>query len=179
MMLLRLLIATCLFSLALDSGAATRNVNLTNTFATNHILLWVDDPANADITNVTFLSSSMAGWVANIAADGNSAALSGATIAASSPVSAGGEYRVRFTFPPPPSFSFQWAELDFDGTSNTLLASGSISYAAGAGFSSSNVFTHMADIPNLAAPVPLTSSTIFMLSGAAVLGFLRRPRFKS
>ena len=177
-MILRLLIATCLLSLALDSGAATRNVDLTNTVATNHILLWVDDPTNADITNVTFLSSSMSGWVANIAADGNSASLSGATIAASNPISPGGEYRVRLTFPPPPSFSFQWAELNFDGTSNTLLASGSISYAAGAGFSSSNVFTHIADIPNLASPVPLTSSTIFMLSGAAVLGFLRRPNLK-
>ena len=175
MMLLRFLALVLLLSVASAASAATRNVDLTNTFATNHIMLWVDDPASADITNVTFLSASMAGWVATIAADGNSATLSGATIAASNPITAGGEYRVRFTFPAPPSFSFQWAELSFDGSENTLLDSGSISYAAGAGYSTSNVFTHIADIPNLAAPVPLGNSTIFLISGAALLGFLRRP----
>ena len=178
MLMPRILVFSLLLCAAFSSSAATQNVNLTNTSATNQIMLWVDDPASADITKVTFLSASMASWVASIAADGNSVTLSGATLAASTPVSAGGEYRVRFTFPAPPSYSFQWAELNFDGTSNTLLDSGSVSYAAGAGYSASTVFTHIADIPNLAAPVPLTNSSIFLISGAALLGFLRRPNEK-
>lgn len=180
MTLIRLLAITCLVCISLDAAAANRNVTLANDLATNRIMLWVDDPLNVDITNVNFLSSSMSSWVATIAPDGNSADLAGATLAPSdfSAPSYGGLFRVRFSFPAP-TFSFQWAELDFDGSSNTVLGTGTVTYAAGSGYSSSNVFTHMSDIPNVAAPVPLTSSTIFMLSGAAVLGFLRRPNIKN
>ena len=180
MMLIRIFLLICLLSAAANTTAANRNVTLANDLATNHIMLWVDDPLNVDITNVSFLSGSMSSWVATIAPDGNSADLSGATLAPSdfSAPSYGGLFRVRFSFPAP-SFSFQWAELDFNGSTNTLLGAGTVTYAAGSGYSSSSVFTHMADIPNVAAPVPLTSSTIFMLSGAAILGFLRRPNDKS
>lgn len=180
MMLFRIFIIACLLLVTGASLAATRNVTLANDLATNRIMLWVDDPANVDITNVTFLSSSMASWVANIAADGNSVDLSGATLAPSDfpAPSYGGLFRVRFTFPAP-SFSFQWAELEFNGTTNTILGTGTVSYAAGSGYSGSSTFTHLADIPNVASPVPLSNSTLFMLSGAAILGFLRRPNSAS
>ena len=175
-MLLRLLVSALLICAASNAIAANRNVTLANDLATNHIMLWVDDPANVDITQVTFLSSSMSGWVSTISADGNSADLSGATLTASdfSVPSYGGLFRVRFSFPAP-SFSFQWAELNFDGTNNFVLGSGSIAYAAGSGYTASNTFTHFADIPSVASPVPLTNPTIFLISGAAMLGFLRRP----
>ncbi|MGR8947084.1 MAG: hypothetical protein ACU84Q_03495 [Gammaproteobacteria bacterium] len=172
----RLLLTAFLVCVALNVSAANRNVTLANDLATNHIMVWADDPANVDITEVTFLSSSMSGWVSTIAADGSSANLSGATLAPSdfSIPSYGGVFRLRFSFPAP-TFSFQWAELNFDGTNNFLLGSGTLTYAAGSGYSASNTFTHLADIPAVASPVPLANSTIFMISGAAMLGFLRRP----
>jgi hypothetical protein len=176
MLNLKIIIIAGLFLFSLSSEAANRNLTLTNDSATNHIMLWVDDPI--DITQVTFLSASMSGWVSTIAPDGNSVDLSGATLTASDPSTStvGGEFRLRFSFPPPGSatISFQWAELNFDGTSNTLLSSGTFTHGPGVGLTASNTFTHLADIPNLAAPVPLGSPIVLFLSAAAILGTLRR-----
>ncbi len=136
---------------------------------TNEIFLW-DNAGGATLASIRARTGSLTaanGWsVAAFTPAGSGFKLSGPGILANT-----GTYTIRFNFPraTPPVFSFQWAEVFWDGTFRHVLGSGSTAFSGGAtgSFSSSTTFTHMADIPNLApppAPVPLPSSIVLLLS---------------
>ncbi len=162
--------ATTLLGMSLNVQAGTVDVTFTNDFGSlsspvNEIFLWMD-PGAASLS-INRFAGSMRAWTSLTLVTNQSFKLSGPSVTAPNT----GSFTARFNFSGPvpraPSFSFQWAEVFFDGALRHVAGSGTVSYSGGAtnSFTGSPTFTHLnsTDIPNLAA-VPLPSSIVLLLS---------------
>jgi hypothetical protein len=162
--------AATLLGMSLNAQAANLDVTFTNDFGSlsnpvNEIFLWMD-PGAATLS-IRGFAGSMRSWTSQTVVPSQAFRLSGLDVTAPST----GSFTARFNFSGPvrnaPSFSFQWAEVFFDGTLRHVAGSGSLSYSGSASgtYTPSAAFTHLnsTDIPNL-APVPLPSSVVLLLS---------------
>jgi len=148
-----------------NASAATFSQQLLNDFSSNRIWLWAVEPTTV-FTNVSFDNAAVSSRLVPVDT-GDALCLESDT---GLPVAAGaGRFAVDFDYTTP-TFSFEWAELFWDGTTNNLLGSGTATYN-GSGWSGGPAFTHA---PALSA-VPIPASGVLLASGVVFgIGFGRR-----
>lgn len=143
----------------LPANAATLNQWFSNDTTSNAIYLWLtaSSAPTTDITNVIFdAASAMSAWGSTGTTD--SLVLYGPAANAGA-----GRVQLRFDYSVRP-FSFEYAEVLWNGGEMTLLDSGTLSRGTGS-WTSSAAFTRVGDISSpFAAPVPVPSSLILLLS---------------
>ncbi|MFT4584802.1 MAG: hypothetical protein ACI915_000867 [Gammaproteobacteria bacterium] len=152
-----------LFANISSAAAATFSQQFQNDFAANRIWLWAVEPTTT-FTNVTFDSAPVISWLAPVNT-GTARYLESDTGTALAPTA--GLFTVDFDYTTP-TFSFEWAELFWNGTSNTVLGSGTATWN-GSAWGGSTVFTQGA------AVVPVPASGVLLASGIVLgFGFVRR-----
>ncbi len=157
-----------LIGLGADVTAATHSQPFRNDYDTNRIWLWAVEPTT-QFTNLTFDNAPVSNWLATVNSGDRLFFESddGSTIAPSA-----GLFTVDFGYTTP-TFSIEWAEIFWDGATNGLLGSGTLTWN-GSGWSGSSVFTHAGELAT--APVPLPASFTFLISGVLLgAGFAHRP----
>lgn len=163
--------ATILLILALgptaNAAAASLSQQFRNDFDTNRIWLWAMEPTT-EFTNFTLDNAPVSSWLVPI--DTGSELMfesnDGSTVAPSA-----GRFTVDFDYTTP-TFSFEWAEIFWDGATNTLLGSGTAIWN-GSSWSGNGNFTHLSDLAP--SPVPVPASFGLLASGALFgIGFARR-----
>jgi hypothetical protein len=143
--------------------AATFSQQFQNDFATNRIWLWAVEPTTT-FTNVTFDSAPVSSWLVPVDT-GDALYLESNTGTLVAPTT--GRFTVTFDYTTP-TFSFEWAELFWNGTSNTVLGSGTATWN-GSAWGGSTAFTQGA------AVVPVPASGVLLASGVVLgFGFVRR-----
>ncbi|MBI5616159.1 MAG: hypothetical protein HY943_07720 [Gammaproteobacteria bacterium] len=154
-------------------ASSIKLVDIQNDQAVTGLYFWADG-SNLSIAQYTIQTpTALAGWSAS-EDDGTRLFLSGPSVAANA-----GKVRLRLSYDSVP-FSFQWAELFFDGTKNQLRAAGTLSWqrvGTRLQWVTSDTFTHLADLnPGLlkAAPVPVPAAAFLLLSGLVFAPLTRR-----
>lgn len=99
--------------------AATFSQQFQNDFASDRIWLWAVEPTTT-ITNVSFDSAPVSSWLVPVDT-GKTLYLESNTGTPVAPTA--GLFTVDFNYTTP-TLSFEWAELFWDGASNTVLGSG-------------------------------------------------------
>ena len=153
-----------------EAPAATYTQQFTNDYATNSIYFWSSDVSNMSFGSTTF-SGATSAWTVT-SNTGAMLEIGGGTVAPAT-----GLFNLQFNYQSTP-FAFEWAELYFNGSNNTLLGAGTLSWN-GSNWSGNSAFTHLSAI-NPSAPVPVPAS--FLLLGSAALGLVmvgRRQHAKS
>lgn len=138
-----------------NASAASFSQQFLNDFSSNRIWLWAVEPTT-EFTNVSFDNAAVSDWVVPVDT-GSTLYLESST---ETPLLPGaGRFTIDFDYTTP-TFSFEWAEIYWDGATNNLLGSGTATYN-GSGWSGGPAFTHAAAL----SAVPIPASSVLLASG--------------
>ncbi len=155
---------------AADATAASLTQVFRNDYDANRIWLWAVEPTT-EFTGMAFLGPTMSAWEVTVDTGDKLFFQSPDGSVVPAPT---GRYKISFDYVAP-SFSFEWADIFWDGTTNNLLGAGTATWSGG--WSGSSAFTHAADLVVAPSAVPLPNSIMFLASGTLFgLGFSRRTR---
>ena len=158
-------------------ASSVKLVDITNDYQDTGLYFWADGAGAVSFDKFTLQTPALSGWKASVN-DGTQLFLSGPVVAPGA-----GRVRLRLNYSTTP-FSFQWAEVYFDGTKNLLRSGGTLTWervGSSLQWVASSTFTHLEDLnPGLVSPkaaaVPLPASVLFMLSGLVPSLLRRRAR---